>query len=41
MKIVILAQENDNHTAPLKWALEQTGSNETESPGGGVRQEVR
>jgi glutathione synthase/RimK-type ligase-like ATP-grasp enzyme len=25
MKIVILAQENDNHTAPLKWALEQSG----------------
>ena len=25
MKIVILAQENDNHTAPLKWALEQAG----------------
>lgn len=23
MKIVILAPENDNHTAPLKWALEQ------------------
>jgi hypothetical protein len=25
MKIVILAQEQDNHTAPLKWALEQGG----------------
>jgi glutathione synthase/RimK-type ligase-like ATP-grasp enzyme len=25
MKIVILAFENDNHTAPLKWALEQAG----------------
>ena len=25
MKIVILAQENDNHTAPLKWALERAG----------------
>lgn len=25
MKIIILAQENDNHTAPLKWALEQAG----------------
>ncbi len=25
MKIVIVAQENDNHTAPLKWALEQAG----------------
>lgn len=25
MKIMILAQENDNHTAPLKWALEQAG----------------
>ena len=23
MKVVILAPENDNHTAPLKWALEQ------------------
>jgi glutathione synthase/RimK-type ligase-like ATP-grasp enzyme len=25
MKIVIVAFENDNHTAPLKWALEQAG----------------
>ena len=25
MKIVVLAHENDNHTAPLKWALEQAG----------------
>ena len=25
MKILILAQEHDNHTAPLKWALEQAG----------------
>ena len=25
MKIVILAPENDNHTAPLKWALEEAG----------------
>jgi glutathione synthase/RimK-type ligase-like ATP-grasp enzyme len=25
MKIVILAFDNDNHTAPLKWALEQAG----------------
>jgi glutathione synthase/RimK-type ligase-like ATP-grasp enzyme len=25
MKIIILAQETDNHTAPLKWALEQAG----------------
>lgn len=25
MKIVILARENDNHTAPLKWALGQAG----------------
>jgi glutathione synthase/RimK-type ligase-like ATP-grasp enzyme len=25
MKIVILAHANDNHTAPLKWALEQAG----------------
>lgn len=25
MKIVILAPENDNHTAPLKWALERAG----------------
>lgn len=25
MKVVILAQEFDNHTAPLKWALEQGG----------------
>ena len=27
MKVVILAEENDNHTAPLKWALEQAGYN--------------
>src|SRR5262249_28565006 len=25
MKIIILAPENDNHTAPLKWALEKAG----------------
>jgi glutathione synthase/RimK-type ligase-like ATP-grasp enzyme len=25
MKVVILAHANDNHTAPLKWALEQAG----------------
>ena len=25
MKIIILAQENDNHTAPIKWALENAG----------------
>ena len=25
MKIVILAFENDNHTAPIKWALEKAG----------------
>jgi glutathione synthase/RimK-type ligase-like ATP-grasp enzyme len=25
MKIIVLAQENDNHTAPIKWALEQGG----------------
>lgn len=25
MKIIILAHPNDNHTAPLKWALEQAG----------------
>lgn len=25
MKIVILAHSNDNHTAPLKWALEKAG----------------
>ena len=25
MKIVIVAFDNDNHTAPLKWALEQAG----------------
>jgi hypothetical protein len=25
MKIVIVALDNDNHTAPLKWALEQAG----------------
>ena len=25
MKIVILAYANDNHTAPLKWALEKAG----------------
>jgi glutathione synthase/RimK-type ligase-like ATP-grasp enzyme len=27
MKIVILALENDNHTAPIKWSLEQAGYN--------------
>ena len=25
MKVVILAQPNDNHTAPIKWALRQAG----------------
>lgn len=25
MKIIIVAQANDNHTAPLKWALEKAG----------------
>jgi glutathione synthase/RimK-type ligase-like ATP-grasp enzyme len=25
MKLLIMAPENDNHTAPLKWALEQAG----------------
>jgi glutathione synthase/RimK-type ligase-like ATP-grasp enzyme len=25
MKIIVLAQELDNHTAPIKWALEQAG----------------
>src|SRR3954463_7564933 len=25
MKILITAPENDNHTAPLKWALERAG----------------
>lgn len=25
MKIIVLAPENDNHTAPLKWALEKAG----------------
>jgi glutathione synthase/RimK-type ligase-like ATP-grasp enzyme len=25
MKIIVLAQENDNHTAPIKWALERGG----------------
>lgn len=25
MKVLIVAPENDNHTAPLKWALEQAG----------------
>ncbi|HYX52538.1 MAG TPA: hypothetical protein VE783_03750 [Candidatus Limnocylindrales bacterium] len=25
MKIIVLAHPNDNHTAPLKWALEQAG----------------
>jgi glutathione synthase/RimK-type ligase-like ATP-grasp enzyme len=25
MKVLICAPENDNHTAPLKWALEQSG----------------
>jgi hypothetical protein len=25
MKVIVLAQENDNHTAPIKWALEKAG----------------
>src|SRR5260221_6608075 len=25
MKIIVLAPENDNHTAPIKWALEKGG----------------
>jgi 8-oxo-dGTP pyrophosphatase MutT (NUDIX family) len=25
MKIVIVALDNDNHTAPIKWALEEAG----------------
>lgn len=25
MKVIVLAQEDDNHTAPIKWALEQGG----------------
>ena len=25
MKIIILARETDNHTAPIKWALERAG----------------
>lgn len=25
MKVIVLAQPNDNHTAPIKWALEQAG----------------
>jgi hypothetical protein len=25
MKVIVLAQEDDNHTAPLKWALEKAG----------------
>ncbi len=25
MKIIVLAPENDNHTAPIKWALEKAG----------------
>src|SRR5579872_482762 len=25
MKVIVLAQPNDNHTAPVKWALEQGG----------------
>jgi hypothetical protein len=25
MKVIVLAQENDNHTAPIKWALEKGG----------------
>src|SRR5215471_7011657 len=27
MKVIILAQPNDNHTAPIKWALQQAGYN--------------
>ena len=33
MKIVILAYDNDNHTAPLKWALEEAGYNVACWPG--------
>jgi len=25
MRVIVLAQENDNHTAPIKWALEKGG----------------
>ena len=25
MKLIILALEDDNHTAPIKWALEKAG----------------
>ena len=25
MKIAMIAPENDNHTAPVKWALERVG----------------
>src|SRR5512146_196622 len=35
MKIVILAYDNDNHTAPLKWALEEAGYNVACWPGVG------
>ena len=33
MKILITAPENDNHTAPLKWALQQAGYSVTCWPG--------
>ena len=25
MKLIVLAPEDDNHTAPIKWALEKAG----------------
>lgn len=39
MKILIVAPENDNHTAPLKWALEQAGFRAVCWPGLGWREE--
>ncbi len=41
MKIVILAFDNDNHTAPLKWALEKAGYEVACWPGPGWKPEMQ
>lgn len=41
MKIVILAYDNDNHTAPLKWALEEAGYQVACWPGPGWKPDMQ
>ncbi|HEX2329593.1 MAG TPA: hypothetical protein VHN74_12790 [Candidatus Angelobacter sp.] len=41
MKIIVLAHENDNHTAPLKWALERAGYQVACWPGTGWKPEMQ